>query len=302
METRTRTVIGGISVLAFLAGSLASAALLDLVQPLVGGAAPTTVCVTEMKVAVAIFLASIVLMEPARDALETRASSVAKLMRVKVHLPWPALVGCALVAAFGGFVFVFWSVADLLGGYNGYGFAFAHHPLLAAVYENAIRQVPFMSSWDKGVQASLCFGLACLALTLVRLDRGVGVAVKDVVTLLAAPILVIFELGLWYFAPQDMTWHVTDYLWMGGVADGGWRANDIGGAYLFSNWLVLCVALLLVAYRVPWLSLPSRIIWRKRINVSRRADMQTSIDQERSTLRVQGRSRGSDAQRLERRF
>ena len=61
-----------------------------------------------------------------------------------------------------------------------------------------------------------------------------------------------------------MTWHVTDYLWMGGTADGGYRALDTGGDYLVSNWLLLCVVLLLVASRIPWMSLPSRVIWRSK--------------------------------------
>ena len=60
-----------------------------------------------------------------------------------------------------------------------------------------------------------------------------------------------------------MTWHVTDYLWMGGVADGGYRSYDTGAPYVFSNWLVLFVSIFLVASPIPWLSLPSRVLWEK---------------------------------------
>jgi hypothetical protein len=94
------------------------------------------------------------------------------------------------------------------------------------------------------------------------LDRGIGGALKGALTLFVAPCLVVFELALWNFASNDMTWHVTDFLWMGGVADGGYRSLDTGGAYLFSNWLVLCVALYLVALRIPSMSLLSSKIWR----------------------------------------
>jgi hypothetical protein len=107
------------------------------------------------------------------------------------------------------------------------------------------------------------------------MDRGLGTALKDTMTLFAAPIVVVFELGVWYFAPEDMTWHVTDYLWIGGVNDGGWRFNDFGSSYgssygnvvsgdfLVSNFLVLFVALVLVASRMPSLSLPSKDLWRR---------------------------------------
>ena len=92
-----------------------------------------------------------------------------------------------------------------------------------------------------------------IGLVILMLNRGIGAALKDAMTLYAAPCLVAFELALWQYAPKDMTWHVTDYLWMGGTNDGGYRALDVAGAYLVSNWLVVCVALLLVASRIPWI-------------------------------------------------
>jgi hypothetical protein len=129
-------------------------------------------------------------------------------------------------------------------------------------------------------------------LVVLRLNRGFGAALKDAVTLFVAPCMVVFELALWSRAPEDMTWHVTDFLWIGGIADGGIRQNDFlrvpfanyapgpgghflgtyaSGPYLFSNWLVLFVGLFLVASRVPWMSLPSAILWRRRAARSKRA-------------------------------
>jgi len=82
-----------------------------------------------------------------------------------------------------------------------------------------------------------------------------------------------------------MTWHVTDYLWVGGIDDGGIRQRDFirlpfvnyppvpgghfvgayaSGPFLFSNWFVLSVALLLVASRASWGSLLSGAPWRRR--------------------------------------
>ena len=95
--------------------------------------------------------------------------------------------------------------------------------------------------------------------------------------------MVVFELALWSQAPEDMTWHVTDFLWLGGMDDGGIRQNDlqllpfhnypavpgghfvgtyVSGPYVLSNWFVLAVALFLVASRVPWSSLRSSVLLR----------------------------------------
>jgi hypothetical protein len=85
-------------------------------------------------------------------------------------------------------------------------------------------------------------------------NRGLGAATKDSITLFAAPALIIFEFGLWYFAPEDMTWHVTSFLWIGGVNDYGYRVLSLAAGvtyYPINNWLVLFVALFFLASRVP---------------------------------------------------
>ena len=96
---------------------------------------------------------------------------------------------------------------------------------------------------------------------MLRVNRGIGSALKDSITLFAASSLIIFELVLWCFAPMDMSWHVTDFMSAGGVVDNGWRVADGGGDYLVSNWLVLFVSLFIVASRIPGLALPSKILW-----------------------------------------
>ena len=226
-------------------------------------AAPTPVSIVET-VAV-VFLEWVIMKEPLKEALDRSNSSTSRLLRQKIEFSW-ATRGAALVVFFGGsFGFAFWAAADVLGGPKGYGYSFKTHPILLLIYDHSTGLVPFLTSLDKGTQASFYFGLGMLGLVIFSLNRGIGTALKNTLTFYIAPCLVVFEIALWNNAPEDMTWHVTDYLWMGGTADGGFRALDAGGAFLFNNWLVLCVALFLVASRVPWTSLPSRIIWRRRV-------------------------------------
>ncbi len=276
MGAPVRVTADGALVAAFLVGSVFVARALALSQPLDPLATPTRVCVQEIEVVAAVFLASIAVMQPAKDAMAGSRSSVSRLMRLRVELPRPVRSAALVVFVGGSFAFAFWAIADVLGGYNGYGYSFSTYPVLALTYKSTIGLVPYLSSLDKGTQASFYLSLAILGLVAYRLDRGIGAALKDTVTLFAAPCLVAFELALWHYAPEDMTWHVTDFLWIGGVNDGGYgrpgylageivrKADVAGGPYLVSNWLVLFVALVLVASRAPWMSLPSKLIWRRK--------------------------------------
>lgn len=267
MQQRVRAFL----VVAFLAATIAVAIAFAETQPPDVLAMPTPVSVEEMEVVAAVFLVFFLVMQPAREALERDTSAVSGLLRTRLDLPKGLKVAAVVVFVWGSFAFAFWSIADVLGGYMGYGYSFSTYPILAAIYNNSIGLVPFLSARDKGTQASFYLALALLALVALRMDRGLGTALKDTMTLFAAPIVVVFELGVWYFAPEDMTWHVTDYLWIGGVNDGGWRIYDFGssygnvvlGDYLVSNFLVLFVALVLVASRIPSLSLPSKVLWRR---------------------------------------
>lgn len=263
MGARVNASVGGVLIVAFVVASLLGIFLLAQAQPLDPLATPTPICMKEIVVVVAIFLVLVSAMQPIRDSLDRSRSSISRFLRLRVEPP-RAIRAVAVVLFVGGsFAFAFWATADVLGGYNGYGYSFDMHPILPEIYNSTIGLIPYINSRDKGTQASFYLSLAILGLIALRLNRGVGAALKDAITLFAAPCIVIFELELWIYAPEDMTWHVTDYLWMGGTPDGGYRALDTGGAFLFSNWLVLCVALLLVASRIPGLSLPSRKLWRR---------------------------------------
>jgi len=226
-------------------------------------ATPTTICVHEIEGAVAIFVVLAIVIQPLREFLESGNSAVFRALRTKVRVPIPVKVLAAAALILGCFVFAFWSIADVLGGYNGYGYSFAMHPILHVIHNSTIGLIPYIGKKDKGTQASFFFGVATIGMLTLSLGRGIGRALKDTATMFAAPALILFELTLWPSAPEDMTWHVTDYLWWGGTNDGGYRALDTGGAYIFSNWLLLAVVLLLVASRIPWLSLPSAAIWRR---------------------------------------
>ncbi|MDA4117731.1 MAG: hypothetical protein OK455_05245 [Thaumarchaeota archaeon] len=264
LGAQIRATLGGFLVVAFLAGSIFGILTLAQSQPLDSLATPTKVSKEEIEAVAAIFLVWVAVLQPARDALDRSKSSISRLLRIKVDLPRSIRAIALALLIFGSFAFAFWSIADVLGGYNGYGYSFSTYPILPLIYHNTIGLVPYLSSQDKGTQASFYFSLGILGLIAFRLNRGIGAALKDAITLFAAPCLVLFELAIWNYAPEDMTWHVTDYLWMGGVADGGWRAFDNGGAYLVSNWLVLFVALFFVATRIPWISLPSKMLWQRR--------------------------------------
>lgn len=208
------------------------------------------------------FVLLAVVWEPVRRSLAERLTRISHLLEGRIEVRGLARVTAVLAVVIGLFDFGFWATADVLGGYNGYGWSLAEHPYLREIYAaNFLRFVP----WDAGTQATLFFSLAALGFAALGAGRGIGTALKDSITLFAAPILVAFEFALWSSAPEDMTWHVIDALWAGGVNNLGWRAFDgaRAGAFLFSNWLVLLVAILLLASRVPFLGVPSGIVHRR---------------------------------------
>jgi len=281
---RVKVTAGGLLVTAFIAGTVLGILALAVTVPLNSLAAPTPLCKEEVVAVATLFLVYVAVARPVSDALNRSKSSVSGLMRRKVEVPGPVRVACLALFIFGSFVFAFWATADVLTGYHGYSYTFFAYPILASINNDVIGMIPYISSRDKGTQASFFIGVAALGLVLFRLNRGFGAALKDAVSLFLAPCLVVFELALWRQAPDDMTWHVTDFLSMGGLADGGYRINDffavpfvnyppnpggyvgtyVGGTYIFSNWFVLSVALFLVATRVPWTTLPSTLLWRRK--------------------------------------
>jgi hypothetical protein len=233
-------------------------------DPPVGIAAPTPVFRVELQLCMASFLLFVIINSPVKVLVHGSSfASVLRLFSFRPVLPLTARVAGVLLAVAGLTVFGFWSVADLLGGYNGYHYSFAVHPFLRTAY--GILHLGAFGSWDVGNEASVFFAIAITGVFVLLLPRGLGAAAKDSLTLFAAPALIAFELGLWYFARADMSWHAVDYLWIGGPNDMGWRSFDgpSGGSFLVSNWLVLLVSALLVASRLPLLEVPSRMLWSR---------------------------------------
>jgi len=268
LEAQVKATPSSILLVIFIWGAIFSMLTVSQSQQPDPVAAPTQVCIVEMVEVAGIFLAWVIFKQPAEEAIGKDNSSISRFLRLKVKPPI-AVRGAAIVMFIAGsFGFAFWATADVLGRYKGYGYSFNTHPILRTIYDRAMGLVPYVTSLDKGTQASIYFAIGVLGLSILLLNRGIGAALKNTLTLYVAPCLIVFEIALWNYAPEDMTWHVTDFLWMGGTADGGFRALDKGGAFLFSNWLVLCVALVLVASRVPWLSLPSMMIWRREVTES----------------------------------
>ena len=173
------------------------------------------------------------------------------LLRHEVRLTRPVMVLAVLALVLGLLLFAFWAMVDLLGGYGGPGYTWSTYPFIAAIYNGiGLSRLPFPNR--QGVVGFLSFCVAVSSFMALRARRGIGIAVRDGVAFFAAPILVVFELALWYNAPLDMYWHVTKFTsWSLGVYPGAagyfvWTGN----VYLLSNWSVLIVSSILILISV----------------------------------------------------
>jgi hypothetical protein len=242
--------ISSVFALVFLVASLVAVLAMTTVVPLDSLAFPNTFIGGELGLAAIAFLAIMAVSGRARRS-SWRASIFGFLDR-RIGLPIVAWVTTLAFTLACGFIFAFFATIDDLGGYNGPSSGLDAHPSLRTVYN--LLGLGYFKSRDVGVPTSIFFGLATLGLIALLANRGLGAAIKDAITLFAAPALVIFELGLWYFAPEDMTWHATSFLWIGGINDYGYRVVSLAAGvkyYPINNWLVLFVALLFLASRVP---------------------------------------------------
>lgn len=235
----------------------------------IGIASPTPDFWLEVDVGVALFSIYVVFMGPIRNLFDKKLPKITTFFQRKVRIPTALRIASLVVGIIGIFVFGFWMIADVLGGLNGYGYSFSTHPYLTTIYNTF--GLNYISSFMKndihqssvGAESTLFFSLALIFLIVFQLNRGIGTALKDTITLFAAPCLIAFELALWYFATPDMSWHVATFLSVGGVYDYGYRALS-GGQYLVSNWFVLLVAIILAASRLPGLGWPSKILWNRQ--------------------------------------
>jgi hypothetical protein len=232
-----------------------------------GVAAPTPEFWIEVDIALVLFSIFVAFMEPIRNLMNKKLPKVANFFQRRAKIPPALRILSVAIALIGIFVFGFWMIADVLGGLNGYGYSFSTHPYLPKIYDTF--HLGYITAFMRdihqssvGAESTLFFSIALIALILFQLNRGIGTALKDTLTLFAAPCLVAFELALWNFATPDMSWHVATFLSIGGVYDYGYRALS-GGQYLVSNWFVLLVAIILIATRLPGLARPSKILWKR---------------------------------------
>lgn len=181
------------------------------------------------------------------------------ILRRKVQLAGPVRALAMLALVIGFLFFAFWVVIDLLGGYNGPGSVSIYHDF----------GLSRLALWDKqGVIGFLSFSVAVLGFIGLRARHGIGTAVREGVTLFAAPVIAVFELALWYHVPADMYWHVTTFaswslgsylapLQFGIMTSSGdfvWGGN----VFLLSNWFVLFAAACLFVLGVATRRKPSR--------------------------------------------
>ncbi len=187
------------------------------------------------------------------------ARRLSSVFEREVHLRrafrWVALA----VTLIGVSLFAFWVIIDLLGGYNGPSYTFAHYPLVKSIYDG----LGFDRLALPGEAGRIGFGalsLATVAVIALLADRGLGAAIKNGVAFFAAPITMFFELLLWGYIPADMYWHVTTFVpW----SIGAYLSNEqfeymtssgdfIWGGNIFavSNWFVLVASLLVIVVGV----------------------------------------------------
>jgi hypothetical protein len=168
-------------------------------------------------------------------------------LKRKVKLARPVTALAVLALAVGSFFFAFLATVNILGGYSGPGAALSAYPILGSIYYG-VGFGSFHLFGDKfGVLGVLSLCVAFSGLMALRMKHGIGTAVREGVTMFVAPAIVVFELGLSYYAPTDMYWYVTTFAsWsLGRYIPQDWGFVWTGHIYLFSNWFVLIAALLL---------------------------------------------------------
>lgn len=227
---------------------------LSIIRPPLGDslARPTPLFWTECEIIIALFVAFLLFKRPFSSSFNPALlNRTLRLPRVIRYVA--LLLSFVFISVFG-----FWAYLDVSGGYAG-GYQFNKHPLLTSAFQAThLNQIPLPP--DKA--GPLFFILALSAILVFRLNkRGIWSAFKDVVAFYGAPILVACELGLWYTAVEDMSWHVTSWLWVGGNNDQGWE--HIAGQYVFSNWIVLFACSVLILSRLPLLSRVSDLMWSR---------------------------------------
>jgi len=169
------------------------------------------------------------------------------ILRHRTTMAWPMRVLAMIVFIGGYLLFAFWVLVDLLGGYGGPGYTFSAYPSIVSIYD-AVGLNHITIADKQGELGFLSFCVSASAFILLRTRKGIGAAIRDGITLFAASLLFIFELGLWTYVPLDMYWHVATFAsWsLGRYPTAGSPFVWTGNVYVLSNWLVLVVSSLLI--------------------------------------------------------
>jgi hypothetical protein len=156
--------------------------------------------------------------------------------------------------AFG--LFLFWFMAMYDYSTEG-GLSFMWNPAIRSVlffFFNTIPQVSGTTAVvpEMGDYAFSGFCLAVISFIALRRRKGIKVAIMEGISLFAAPLLVMFELGIWffYFSRPD-----NDLVFRGGVMTwfvASFARWSLDGAYILSNYNVLIVALSIFTVGVIW--------------------------------------------------
>ncbi len=247
--------LGATFALLFCAGSLLEMNAIVTLSPLDTLATPNFFIVVEIWLAgIAVFGAPAFLR---RLTPATPAKRKFEILRRPIRLPLAARALLLCFTLICASVFALFATMNVAGSYSGPMSSLATYPALGTLY-NALG-LSFLSFWTVGTNAFVFFCLALLGLTVLLSGRGVWPAFSDALAYFAAPALIAFELGLLSFAPEDMTWHATKFLWIGGIDDHGYRSLSLAAGvtwYPINNWLVLFASLFILAARVPALWRP----------------------------------------------
>ena len=141
---------GSVFAAGFLLASLVAYEILLGACPPVGLAAPTRVFQAETEVCVGAFVLLAVVWEPVRRSLAERLTRISHLLEGRIEVRGLAWVTAVLAVVIGLFDFGFWATADVLGGYNGYGWSLAEHPYTSRDLCCELPAIRPVGRWDTG--------------------------------------------------------------------------------------------------------------------------------------------------------
>ena len=175
LGARVEATAGGSLAVAFVVGSLLGIFVLAQSQPLDSLATPTPICIKEIEVVVATFLAYHGGDAARKETLWTgagRPSSACCDFRVEPPTPIRVVARRRSSSVFSrsrsGQQRTSWAATTVSVT------ASIVHPILSLIYNNTVGLVPYISSLDKGTQASFYLCLATSGVIILMLTEGSG--------------------------------------------------------------------------------------------------------------------------------